>query len=152
MPISATAEIGDPRVAIVQKLYRDYSWETLKDLPKRATFQAAPLRTLQSYLTDGLTQLITDDRACMTRRHELCGLDFAFIWNSQDPEGIVADVGSVSVGDLVTVKLRRATGQSDSLTYHVVRTEAGWRIDDIRGKGWRLRGVLPFVNPERTPN
>lgn len=77
----------DARLAVVERLYQDYAWETGPGISKRTPFLNEKSVVLSKYLTKSLSRLLLEDRKCSERTREICRLDFSPIWNSQDPEG-----------------------------------------------------------------
>lgn len=134
----------DARLAVVERLYQDYAWETAPGISKRTPFLNEKSSVLTKYLTKSLSRLMLDDRKCSERTREICNLDFSPIWNSQDPEGTKFRVMGVGPDNAVAVSIVYPGQRSVTLALDVVQTEEGWRINDIHSSSpeWSLRKVL----------
>ena len=121
----------DARLAVVERLYQDYAWETGPGVSKRTPFLNEKSSVLSKYLTKSLSRLLLEDRKCSERTREICKLDFSPIWNSQDPEGTKFRVMSIGPDNAVAVSIVYPGQRSVTLALDVVQTEEGWRINDI---------------------
>src|SRR5213079_1542291 len=95
-------------LAAVVKLYQDFAAEAVID---SVEYQPADLfgRTkvaMARYLDDELVALVMADRECSARKHEVCNLDFAPIWDSQDMVGVTVTLAPAKTADRVRVELR----------------------------------------------
>jgi hypothetical protein len=140
LPIARAAE--DARADLVEKLYKDFVWETRNPAAGRPGFIEQKRAVLEQYLTESLALLLLKDRACTARTHEICQLDFSPLWNSQDPEGAIFKVAAPGAGNAVLVTLTYPTDRPQVVTYELKQVAAGWRIDNIRTKEWSLRKIL----------
>ncbi len=134
----------DARLAVVERLYQDYAWETGPGVSKRTPFLNEKSSVLSKYLTKSLSRLLLEDRKCSERTREICKLDFSPIWNSQDPEGTKFRVMSIGPDNAVAVSIVYPGQRSVTLALDVVQTEEGWRINDIHSSSpeWSLRKIL----------
>lgn len=134
-PAAQPARSWDNPVTVVSQLYRDYAWEVvLRDDRSRLTLFDEPREVLARYFDDSLTLLIDRDRICRERTHEVCTINGAPIWDSNDPQAVdLVVVASDSTE--VAVSFRRAISTVDSevvrLAYKMVMTPRGWRVRDI---------------------
>jgi hypothetical protein len=134
---AAAAEVApDSPVAIVEKLYVDFAWESVLatiSTQRTGLFQL-PRAGLEIYFTPALAALIERDQECSVHIHEICRLDYLPHWNSQDPSG-ATDLEIRSEGGVpptVAVEfLYLGTGTKTQLKYRLQHTRAGWRIADI---------------------
>jgi hypothetical protein len=142
----------EPRVAHVTALYKRYAWELIDwDGPTRP-LAAQSRRELERWFTLELAYAIAADHRCVELSHEICKLDFAILWGSQDPDVTEVQVRSL---DPATVRvLLKASGRSASApTVHVdarmVRTAQGWRIADLAysDSGVSLKQLLTAPSP-----
>jgi hypothetical protein len=142
--VSCAHATEDARIAVVQRLYQDYAWETEPGISKRTTLFSERSSVLRTYLTQSLSRLVLEDQQCSERTGGICNLDFVPIWNSQDPEGAKFRVVGTSPSNAVAVEITYPGRRSVTLTFDVVSTEAGWRINDIRSPApkWSLRKIL----------
>jgi hypothetical protein len=132
-------------VATVAQLYRDFAWEAVVEEPSADDHGLLdqPRSVLQRYFDDHLTDLWLADRACEAKRHEICRIDFLPIWSSQDPMARGLTIVQSADRNVVDVTFHTHEDHVVHLTYHVIRTPRGWRIDDIRnGSDWSLRQLL----------
>ena len=83
------------------------------------------------YLDDQLVTLVMADRECSRRTQEVCNLDFAPIWDSQDTVGTTVKIAEGKDPSRVQVELHMAPKTVRRLTYVMVKTPAGWRVHDI---------------------
>lgn len=134
----------DARLAVVERLYQDYAWETGPGISKRTPFLNEKSSVLTKYLTKPLSRLLLEDRKCSERTREICQLDFSPIWNSQDPEGTKFRVIGIGPDNAVAVSIVYPGQRSVTLAFDVVQTEDGWRINDIHSPSpeWSLRKIL----------
>lgn len=143
----ALAQAADgTQVALLSQLYSDFAWEATggDDGETGRTFVDQPKAILLRYLEPQLATLLLRDRDCVRRSSEICRLDFAPLWDSQDPDA--ADVSFTQpdgVPNAVVAHIRDHRGAVVSITYRLQRTEAGWRIADIEyASGHSLRAIL----------
>jgi hypothetical protein len=134
----------DARLAVVERLYQDYAWETGPRISKRTPFLNEKSSVLTKYLTQSLARLLLEDRKCAERTREICQLDFSPIWNSQDPEGAKFRVVGIGPGNAISVSIVYPGQKSFTLAFDVVHTDDGWRINDIHSPApeWSLRKIL----------
>ena len=142
--VSCAHATEDARLAVVQRLYQDYAWETESEIYKRTPFFSDKSSVLRKYLTQSLSRLVIDDQQCTERIGGICNLDFDPMWNSQDPEGAKFRVVGIGPNNSVAVEIAYPGQRAVTLAFDVVNTEAGWRINDIRSPrpNWSLRKIL----------
>jgi hypothetical protein len=130
----------------VSRLYRDFAWEAeAQQSTRRATsFIEQSKRELERYLEPQLTDLLLADRACVARTKQICRLDFAPLWSSQDPGATNLQVKQGTRQGTVGVSfVYPGNGQRIRLQYEIAETAAGSRIFDIRYEsGSSLRSIL----------
>lgn len=133
-------------VQIVAQLYRDFAWEAIIDEPgwDGHNLLDQPRLVLERYFDHNLASLILKDRQCEIQTHEICRLDFSPIWASQDPGASETKIISGATPNIVSVKFRYPSdGTKIELSYRMVKTNAGWRIADIRySSGSTLLSIL----------
>jgi len=131
LPLSVyAAVIPTPQVAAVSKLYEAFAYEAVVDYPVGRVFIDQTKEVLLRYITPELYELIHRDRLCAMSTHEICRLDFAPLWASQDPAGSTVNFETGPRGNTVIAHVR-AGAHSTKITYSLVQTKGGWRIDDI---------------------
>ncbi len=145
--VQASSGPGSP-VAVVQQLYRDYSWELIFFPPPRDwnVVTQEPRDVLTKYFDDSLTALIVADHVCATREGE-CNIDGSPIWASNDPDASDLVVAATKDPATVAVTFRRGypppRGTTVKLFYRMVRTSRGWCIRDIvQEDGWSFVAQL----------
>lgn len=133
-------------VATVAQLYRDFAWEAVVEEPEwhGHDLMEQPRAILLRYFDEHLTDLLLADRACASRTHGICRLDFSPIWASQDPGASELKVLPTQDSTLVVVTFRYPSGgDSIELRYQVLPTRRGWRIHNIsQGSRWSLVALL----------
>lgn len=135
LPLSAYAEVTPtPQVAAVSKLYEAFAYEAVVDYPVGAGFTDQPKEVLLRYITPELYELIHRDRVCTMTTHEICRLDFVPLWGNQDPSGAVVSFEAGKSRNTVLAQLRFGSSSS-KLTYSLVQTKDGWRVDNITYDG-----------------
>jgi len=119
--------------AVVARLYQEFAAEAVIDTPELsiADLFGRPRAALARYLDEPLVALVMADRACSQRTQEVCNLDFAPIWDSQDPVGVTVTIDEPRDPARVPVELHYPKEPARRLTYVMVKTPAGWRIHDI---------------------
>jgi hypothetical protein len=130
-------------VAVVARMYQDYSWETGDSIPVgRKPLFSATVETLQRYLDPALVDAVLANRACDMRTQGECSLDFDPVSDSQDPTGATVSVIPTRDSTRVQARIRYGSG-TRVVTYRMRRAGKGWRIFDMSGDGWpSLRKML----------
>lgn len=133
--------------AVVAKLYADFACEAADDAhgcTRGHELIDQPKAVLSRYFDPRLVRLWLADRACAAKSQEICNLDFAPLWASQDPEGITVQILPAADSAHVDVELRTPHASSPRvLRYSLIRTPGGWRIHDISfGREWSLVALL----------
>lgn len=135
--LAGLAHADTPRSAVVEQLYRDFPAQSDRSIA------GEPPAVLNRYFTPQLTKLIHADDLCARRTHGICKLDFVLNYDSQDPEA--RDL-RVNDDEEVRVRFGRSNGgreETVTIRYRMVRTKAGWRVDDlIYPSGRSLRAIL----------
>jgi hypothetical protein len=132
----------DSSETTVLKLYRDFAWEAVMNVPGWEGLIDQPRNILEEYFDQKITTLILEDRAC-AEKEGLCRLGFLPIWASQDPSAGDLSVEKSDKTNVVLVKFRyQTTGERVMLKYIMAETPVGWRISDIIGPDWSLLSIL----------
>ena len=127
--------------AVVRLLYKNYAWQVLFATPEFKPLTDQPDEELAKYFSPAMVHLLHDDRACRERTHEVCGLDFDPLFDSQDPSSIY-DLDTERRGDEVSVTFRQES-RKVALVFKLKMESGGWRIDDIvYPEGTKLRSLL----------
>lgn len=134
-------------VSLVRQLYADFACEAVLGDPgcdSEHEFVDQPQSILEKYFDDRLLQLWLADRRRALRTHEVGNLDFAPIWDSQDPSGTFVNISPTKDSTLVRVELRHPYyTEPRYLEYRLAKTSTGWRIHDISRRGkWSLVELL----------
>jgi hypothetical protein len=143
---SESSPLAGP-VAVVYRLYRDFAWEAVISEPRGddSGVMEQPKAVLERYFDTRLTNLILKDRECAQRTGAICNLDFAFIWDSQDPAayGLTITPGT---GDTVDVAFKYPDkGSPTRITYQTTKASGHWRISDVRFKSQKGRSLLSIL-------
>ena len=132
LAICTSAYAAEPPAGIVSHLYRDFAWEAVVASPNATGLAQQPKAVLTHYFTPELAAALAGDAACAKQREEICALDFAPLWASQDPAAEDLQVFPAATSGHVTVRYTYpSTGKVISLDYQLLRTKAGWRISDV---------------------
>lgn len=132
----------DPRLALVERLYQAYAWETQSGASEGEAFINEKPNVLEKFLIKSLARLMFEDSECARRTVMICTVDFSPLWSSQDPEGAVYHVKEVDLANTVTVTITYAGHKPMVVFYDTTRTSEGWRIKDIRSTSWSLMKML----------
>ena len=140
-PLSAQEGIQNSPAETVVKLYKDYAWEAVIEVPNPPSepLLSSPPGVLREYFDEPLVTLLLKDRTC---GQGVCNLDFMPMWASQDPAGTVVSIKTTENPTVVTVTLRQPDGGCVELTYYLKKTVKGWRISDVRNPKWSLVWIL----------
>lgn len=136
-------------VDTVRVLYHDFAWEASATAPAGAVaLSAQPRRALVRYFTPRLAGALAGDAACTGQTHGICRLDFAPLWDSQDPQPGTIGIESGPGEDRVTVRIHQpALRDPLRMQYRLVHLAAGWRIADILyADGRSLRALLDIAD------
>ena len=145
-PLGAQSSAGSA-IGFVRQLYGDISCEAVMEEPRcpagRDLSQMSRSQ-LARYFDSRLVDLWLGDRECVTRNREICNLDFAPLWDSQDPAGATVRVLAGDKENRVIAEVRRpASMDVVRLQFELVRHAADWRIRDVSKPGaWSLVNLL----------
>ena len=122
-----------PQVALVARLYRDFSHEVVVEEPRFDGFyNSTPRWVLLKYLTPELTQLLINDSLCEKNGDGICHLGWSPLWTGQDSSGLSARIHATNAADKVEVEIHSAYGPTIiKIIYRLSKTSRGWRIRDI---------------------
>lgn len=129
---------GDPAAkALLEGLYKPYTdGQSLEPLPDKpaADIEADEDAKNARFYTPELAGLMARDRKESGERGEVGRLDFDPLTNSQDWEPTPVDI---AVEDASADKARGSAtftlfNKTNIVRFDLVKTNAGWRIDDIR--------------------
>ena len=136
--------------AIVVSLYHDYAWEVVLLSSNYVELLDQSKNELEKYFSPVLAQLLIKDRECKEKTNDVCGLDFDPIYATQDRSFVHdLDVKTPNSSNEVKVQFKSSgTLPAFELTYKMIKTASGWRIDDINYGAGRstLRAVLEHVS------
>ncbi|GLQ94413.1 DUF3828 domain-containing protein [Dyella acidisoli] len=143
------AAFGEPppsgAVATVTQLYHDYAWQVVIEEPTNVGIDLfdQPAEVLSRYFDQHMVELIVRDRQCRDRTHEVCRLDYAPIWDSQDPGARDMKIRATPDPSKVAVDfIYQGDSSRMHITYVLSKTREGWRIADIQGSTGSLSKVL----------
>lgn len=144
LPFAANAAaMPTPQVAAVSRLYEAFAYEAVVNYPVAPGFIDESKEVLLRYITPELYELIHRDRLCTMTKHEICRLDFLPLWGNQDPMGTEVAFEAGASANTVIARMRIGAN-SHQLTYTLVQTNAGWRVDNIAYDEWHtnLKKIL----------
>ena len=136
--------------ATVTQLYHDYAWQVVINEPDNAGIDLfdQPAEVLGRYFDQHMVELIVRDRQCKERTHDVCRLDYAPIWDSQDPGARDMKIRATPDPSKVAVDFIYPGDKSRMhIIYVLSKTRDGWRITDIQGSSGSLRKVLELELP-----
>ncbi len=120
-------------VDVVTRLYRDFAWEAvLSSANDEVGLGDQSEAVLLRYFNPKLASLLVEDARCRARRRQICTLDFAPLWASQDP--VATDLSVSQAHDRGQVQVQYAvpsTREHLTLMFKLVHTASGWRVADI---------------------
>jgi hypothetical protein len=126
------AYAAEPPAETISRLYEDFAWEAVVASSNAPSLAQQPKAVLLGYFTPELATALAADDACAKQRHEICALDFAPLWASQDPAAQELQISPGATPSHVTVRYTYpSTGEVISLDYTLLRTKSGWRVSDI---------------------
>ena len=133
----AASRASDEQIAIVGSLYKAFAWQVLSNsnniFGKPLTQQEGTI--LRRYFDQELASLLLKDRECAKASGEICNLDFDPIFASQDPAAVDLSIRAAS-NSMVSVEFTYpSNGEKVRLEYQLTKSQAGWRIGDIRYPG-----------------
>jgi hypothetical protein len=126
----------DPTSAkgVVERLYQDYAWVVLFQDSDFVRLADQPEKVLSQYFSPSLSGLVIADHQCVEKTKDICKLDFDPLYDSQDSAGAHdLHVDAMSQANEVQVRFSPRWGSTavKQLQFKMVKTSAGWRIDDI---------------------
>jgi hypothetical protein len=135
---------ADPAAkAMIKGIYQTYMGKDAKGVP----LDSPKVKTL---LTPGLLRLIDADARRAARRNEPPELNGDPFVDAQDWDYKSYDVSIAELGPAkarATVMLTpNGEGRAKTITLDLVKTKAGWRIDNMTGPSGSVRG---FLKPKR---
>ncbi|MFA9202575.1 MAG: hypothetical protein ACEQSD_01065 [Flavobacteriales bacterium] len=113
------------QISMVEKLYADYPEEG-SDSPLNLS-----VSEMAKLFTPSLVSLINADNKCAAEIQGICNLDFAILWESQDPTGAKTMISQGASPEQVKVAID-GDGDPRELIYKMQQTSSGWRIADIQ--------------------
>ena len=89
-----------------------------------------PERVLTKFFGPELTRQFLRNQQCLKNTHEVCDIDAAVLYGAQG--GDITDFKVCEVSDKHTVDAQfRVNGEPKVVSYYMVDTTAGWRVEDI---------------------
>jgi hypothetical protein len=136
--ISQAAQPVSAETRIVLELYKAFGWEALIREPLNAgpVFQNQSRAVYRLYFDETLSNLLTSDRDCINRTHEICKIDFAILWGNQDPAAHTLKIFPMDRERIVRLTyFYPSKSELIELKFEIVQTKTGPRIHDIRYPG-----------------
>lgn len=134
---AAAPRASDEQIAIIGSLYKAFAWQALSN--SNDIFGAPVAQqegaVLRRYFDQELASLLVKDHQCATASGALCNLDFDPIFASQDPAAADLSIRSAQNNSVVVEFTYPPSGEKVRLEYRLARSQAGWRIVDIRYPG-----------------
>jgi len=135
----------DARVLLVAQMYKDFAWEVVIAEPEVGdSVNVAPVESLERYLSQDLIGLIIKDRACQEREEGICNIEFALLWDSQDPAVTDVRVTLDPTTELVEMNYASPGGEKVRIVFETMVIPTGEvRISDFRyASGMSLKAQL----------
>lgn len=120
-------------MALIVKLYKDFAWQALgttQDVFGKS-LQLQDNVVLRQYFDPGLAALIVQDRECVSRRAEVCNMDFDPLFGSQDATVSDFTIQRESAGRIAVAFTSPSSGEKAKLLFHMKQSGAAWRINDV---------------------
>ncbi len=133
--------------APVIALYKMFAWEALSSdetFGNGVTGQSAA--QLAEFFDPSLTSLLVRDRACQTKRREMCKLDFDILFDAQDPRVTDLTIVAVKYGEVVVMFKDPVTEIATHIRYVVRRGSRGWRITDVVYEGEKRHSLRTMLS------
>jgi hypothetical protein len=120
-------------VALVAKLYKDFAWQALGTTQDffGKSLQLQEDAVLRQYFDPTLAALIVQDRECVSRRAEVCNMDFDPLFGSQDATVSDFTIQRESAGRIAVTFTSPSSGEKAKLLFHMKQSGAVWRINDV---------------------
>ena len=124
LTLTAACTPAEKPEAVLEALYAAHKPQNDRDV------DLGDKQQLSRYFSPALTALFLRDAECVERTKEVCNLGFDPIFAAQDfgneELNLVIEPAGTNKFKVTFTNLTRR-----SLIYEVVKTDAGWRIDDI---------------------
>lgn len=120
-------------VAVVAKLYKDFAWQALgsmQDLFGKPLQQQSE-SVLRQYFDPGLAALFLRERECVSRRREVCNMDFDPLFASQDAAATDFSIQRTGIGKVSVTFTYPSNGEKLKLDFLVKQAGKTWRIHDV---------------------
>lgn len=120
-------------MALIVKLYKDFAWQALgttQDVFGKS-LQLQDDVVLRQYFDPALAALIVQDRECVSRRAEVCNMDFDPLFGSQDATVSDFTIQRESAGRIAVGFTSPSSGEKAKLLFHMKQSGAAWRINDV---------------------
>ncbi|MEW6762265.1 MAG: DUF3828 domain-containing protein [Pseudomonadota bacterium] len=120
-------------MALIVKLYKDFAWQALgttQDVFGKS-LQLQDNAVLRQYFDPTLAALIVQDRECVSRRAEVCNMDFDPLFGSQDATVSDFTIQRESAGRIAVAFTSPSSGEKAKLLFHMKQSGAAWRINDV---------------------
>lgn len=147
LPVQAApdGQIPDTPQGTVIRLYYDYAWQAIGLFNDMTGMEQQSLPELEKYFDKGLARLIRQDYERTRKTGEIGKLNFIIIFASQDAAATELEISPPDKKNVVKIRFTYpSNGQVIKLDYKMVKTAAGWRIQDIYDEGnhYWLRSYL----------
>lgn len=135
------------QVKLVRALYSQFACEAVLVTPTCDSSHqttTASKDILRKFFDARLTTLWLADRQCARKSGEICKIDFAPLWASQDPTGASVNISLDATPSDVNVEIAYPGDKSaHQLHFSLVRISGQWRIHDIEEVGkWSMLRLL----------
>ena len=120
-------------MALIVKLYKDFAWQALgttQDVFGKS-LQLQDDVVLRQYFDPTLSALIVQDRKCVSRRAEVCNMDFDPLFGSQDATVTDFTIQRESAGRIAVAFTSPSSGEKAKLLFHMKQSGTAWRINDV---------------------
>lgn len=140
-------------ISLIAKLYKNFAWQALgttQDVFGKS-LQQQDEAVLRQYFDPTLAALIVQDRECVSRRAEVCNMDFDPLFGSQDATVSDFTIQRESAGRIAVAFTSPSSGEKAKLLFHMTQSGTAWRINDVAYqdlRGASLRKLLATKLPD----
>lgn len=138
--VAATAASPAPAERLINGLYKNLGCpgpsvssprcDTPEADRRKAVTEQSPA-VLGKYFDASLVALLVKERQCVTRKQEICNLDFDVLYASQDPDAADLSITAAATDKVIVSFRYPSSGERVTIQYVLAPTRSGPRITDV---------------------